>query len=176
MLKLGVCQDWRMSWYAVSNWWRMWSGVESGNLWHWQTSCFKSLSNSELKLPNSQIYPYFLSHEICHVLLKLTVVHHKILYNWQSDLAHTGTCFYLLLYLAIMSLYWEFNWFSISTLPSIDKWAHYSYCFWWVFILSPKCTKSITPTFALLFLPLKRTQGKKNMFFTSQSLNQLVFK
>ena len=31
MLKLGVCQDWRMSWYAVSNLWQKWSGVESGS-------------------------------------------------------------------------------------------------------------------------------------------------
>ena len=32
MLRQGVCQDWRTSWYAVSNWQRMWSGVESGSL------------------------------------------------------------------------------------------------------------------------------------------------
>ena len=33
MLSPGVCWDWRMSWYAVSNWQWMWSGVvESGSL------------------------------------------------------------------------------------------------------------------------------------------------
>ena len=32
MLILGVCRDWRTSWYAVSNWWQMWSGVEFGTL------------------------------------------------------------------------------------------------------------------------------------------------
>ena len=32
MLRPGVCRDWRMSWYAASNWWRVWSGVESGSL------------------------------------------------------------------------------------------------------------------------------------------------
>ena len=32
MFRLGVCRDWRKSWYAISNWWRMWSGVESGSL------------------------------------------------------------------------------------------------------------------------------------------------
>ena len=26
MLNPGVCRDWRMSWYAVSNWRRMWLG------------------------------------------------------------------------------------------------------------------------------------------------------
>ena len=29
MLRPRVCLDWRTSWYAVSNWRRMWSGVES---------------------------------------------------------------------------------------------------------------------------------------------------
>ena len=29
MLRPGVCRDWRTSWYAVSNWQQMWSGVES---------------------------------------------------------------------------------------------------------------------------------------------------
>ena len=32
MLRLGVCQEWRTSWYLDSNWWRLWSGVESGSL------------------------------------------------------------------------------------------------------------------------------------------------
>ena len=32
MLRLGVCWDWRTNWYAVSNWWQMWSGVDSGSL------------------------------------------------------------------------------------------------------------------------------------------------
>ena len=32
MLRPGVCLDWRMGGYAVSNWQRMWSGVESGSL------------------------------------------------------------------------------------------------------------------------------------------------
>ena len=32
MLRPWMCQDWRTSWYAVSNWRWMWSGVESGSL------------------------------------------------------------------------------------------------------------------------------------------------
>ena len=32
MLRPGLCRDWRTSWYAVSNWRLMWSGVESGSL------------------------------------------------------------------------------------------------------------------------------------------------
>ena len=32
MLRPGLCWDWRTSWYAVSNWLWMWSGVESGSL------------------------------------------------------------------------------------------------------------------------------------------------
>ena len=32
MLSPGVYCDWRTNWYAVSNWQRMWSGVESGSL------------------------------------------------------------------------------------------------------------------------------------------------
>ena len=31
-VETGVCQDWRMSWYAVSNWQQMWSGVKSDSL------------------------------------------------------------------------------------------------------------------------------------------------
>ena len=32
MLRPGLCQDWRTSWYAVSNWQQMWSRAESGSL------------------------------------------------------------------------------------------------------------------------------------------------
>ena len=32
MFMPGVWRDWRTSWYAISNWRRMWSGMESGSL------------------------------------------------------------------------------------------------------------------------------------------------
>ena len=32
-MRPAVCLDWRTSWYAVSNWRWMWSGVESGSLY-----------------------------------------------------------------------------------------------------------------------------------------------
>ena len=32
MLSPGMCRDWRTSWYAVSYWWQMCSGVEFGSL------------------------------------------------------------------------------------------------------------------------------------------------
>ena len=32
MFRPGVWRDWRTSWYAISNWWQIWSGVESGSL------------------------------------------------------------------------------------------------------------------------------------------------
>ena len=37
MFSVGVCRDWRTSWYAVSNWQWMWSGMESGSLHNYDT-------------------------------------------------------------------------------------------------------------------------------------------
>ena len=41
MLSLRLCRDWRTSWYAVSNWRRMWSEVEFGSLYMTLTDCLE---------------------------------------------------------------------------------------------------------------------------------------